>query len=50
MIIASFYLAYSKMLKDQVFYTSCECLVVTLTATVIALIDIYKPLDYFEDT
>jgi hypothetical protein len=49
-IVASFYLAYYKLLKDQVFYTACEALIVTLTSIFVSLIDIYKPKDYFEDT
>jgi hypothetical protein len=49
-IIASFYLAYNKLLKDQVFYSACEALIITLVSLLLSLIDIYKPQDYFEDT
>jgi len=47
MIIGSFSLAYTKIQKDQMFYTSIECLIVTLTCAITSLIDIYKPEDYF---
>lgn len=47
---AAFYLVYNKLLKDQVFYTAVEVLLVTTISIIIALFDIYKPDDYFEDT
>lgn len=43
LIIASFYLAYNKLLKDQIFYTSVECLLIVIASTVFSLVDIYKP-------
>lgn len=50
MLIAAFYLAYNKILKDQIFYTAVEALAVTVLSSLFALIDIYKPDNYFEDT
>lgn len=49
-LVAAFYLAYNKLLKDQIFYTAVETLIVTVTSLLFALIDIYKPTDYFDDT
>ena len=46
-LAAAFYLVYNKILKDQVFYTSIEVLIVTVVSIIIALIDIYKADDYF---
>lgn len=50
LLIAAFYLSYNKLLKDQIFYTSVECLLVVIFSIIISLIDIHKPTDYFEDT
>lgn len=49
-LVASFYLVYNKMLKDQLFYSCCECLAVTVISIVISMIDIHKGEDYFEET
>ena len=49
-LVAAFDLAYNKLLKDQVFYTAVETLIVTVISIVVSLIDIYKPDNYFEDT
>lgn len=49
-LAGAFYLAYNKLLKDQVFYTSVETLIVTVFSIVFELVDIYKHEDYFEDT
>lgn len=49
-LAGAFYLAYNKLLKDQVFYSSVETLIVTVASIVFELADIYKPDDYFEDT
>lgn len=48
--MGAFDLAYNKLLKDQVFYSSVEALLVTIFSIVVSLIDIYKPDNYFEDT
>jgi hypothetical protein len=50
MLISCFYLIYGKILKDQLFYSSVECLVITIISILISLIDIYKAEDYFEET
>ena len=50
MMICSFSLAYKKLIKDQLFYTSIECLVVTIACAVLLLIDIFKSEDYFEES
>ena len=49
-IVAAFYLAYNKLLKDQLFYSAVETLIVTVVSVLLALVDIYKPDNYFEDT
>lgn len=49
MMICSFSLAYKKLIKDQLFYTSIECLIMTVTCALILLIDIFKSEDYFEE-
>lgn len=49
-IVAAFYLAYNKLLKDQLFYSAVETLIVTVVSLLLALVDIYKPDNYFEDT
>lgn len=38
-----------KLLRDQLFYTSIECLIITITCAVVMLIDIYKADDYFDE-
>lgn len=47
-VVALWFLIYNKSLKDQIFYSSIEGLIVTLVAVFVTLIDIYKPDDYFE--
>ena len=49
-LAGAFYLTYNKLLKDQVFYTAVEVIIVTIASIIIALCDIYKSDDYFEDT
>lgn len=49
-IVASFSLAYNKLLKDQLFYTSVEALVITCISAILTLIDIYKAEEFFEDS
>lgn len=49
-LAGAFYLTYNKLLKDQVFYSAVEVLIVTVASIIFELVDIYKPDDYFEDT
>lgn len=49
-IVGFFYLVYNKSLKDQIFYTAVEGLIVTILIALVSLIDIYKPEDYFEES
>lgn len=49
-IAGLWFLVYNKNLKDQIFYSSVEGLIVTVLAAIISLIDIYKPDDYFEES
>lgn len=50
MLVCGFSLVYKKILKDQLFYTSIECLVITVGCAVILFIDIFKSEDYFEES
>ena len=49
-VVSFWYLIYNKSLKDQIFYTSVEGLLVSIIAALFALIDIYKSEDYFEES
>lgn len=49
MLICCFSLVYKKLQKDQLFYTSIECLIITIGSVAILLIDIFKSEDYFEE-
>jgi len=49
-IVAAFSLVYLKLLKDQMFYSCVECLIVTVIAALVSLIDIHKADDYFEES
>ena len=44
---ACFSLVYFKLLKDQLFYTCIESMIVTSIAIILSLIDIYKSEDFF---
>ncbi len=48
-MVCSFSLVYKKLLRDQLFYTSIECLILTIACAVLLLIDIFKSEDYFEE-
>lgn len=50
MMVCSFSLVYKKLIRDQLFYTSIECLILTITCTVILLIDIFKSEEFFEES
>lgn len=49
-IAASWLLIQNKVMKDQVFYTSVECLIISLICIVFSAVDIYKADTYFEET
>jgi len=50
MMVGTFSLIYKKVLKDQLFYTSVECLIITITCAVLLLIDIFKSEEYFQES
>ena len=50
MMVGCWYLIYNKILKDQIFYTCIEALIVTAVAIILSLIDIYKADDFFEES
>ena len=50
MMVGCWYLIYNKVLKDQIFYTCIESLIVTAVAIILSLIDIYKADDFFEES
>lgn len=49
-IAACWFLVYNKTLKDQIFYSSIEAVIVTVIAALFALIDIYKSEDFFDES
>ena len=49
-MVGTFSLIYKKVLKDQLFYTSVECLIITITCAVLLLIDIFKSEEYFQES
>ena len=46
-LVACWSLIYNKSLKDQIFYSSLEGLIITLCSIAITLVDIYKPANFF---
>lgn len=48
-IVSFWNLIYHKLIKDQVFYTCIEALIITFLAMLFGLLDIYKPKDYFDN-
>ena len=49
-MVACWSLVYTKILKDQLFYTCVEALIITAIGIILSLIDIYKSEDFFEDS
>lgn len=49
-MVCSFSLVYKKMIKDQLFYSSVECLIITVFSAIILLVDIFKSETYFEES
>lgn len=49
MVICSLAVVYKKQVNDQLFYTSIECLAITVVCGMFLLIDIFKSKGYFED-
>ena len=50
MMVCSFSLVYKKMIKDQLFNRSVECLIITVFSAIILLVDIFKSETYFEES
>lgn len=49
-MIGCWSLVYNKLLKDQMFYTCIEALIITAVAIILSLIDVYKSEDFFEES
>jgi hypothetical protein len=47
--VSAIIVIYLKSIKDQVFYTAVECLIVTFILIIFSLLDIHKTDDFFNE-